>query len=164
MTINQDKIDHLKKAMETLKELGIAEHLQDTALQHLLDNNKPTLENRNLSKTFSDMSSPTVITKDTKQNLRNFIEPLNMKGAVAEIPTLLYWAKETEGREEIDEKGIVELYRRGSLRPPKDISQSFRDLSSKKYLRLESVEGKRGFFRLSRTGEDFVLYDVLKQN
>ena len=94
------------------------------------------------------------------KDLRDYIAALKPKGAVAEIPALMYWAKLNEGKEMVDENGIVELYRRAGLRPPKNVSQSLRDLSSKKYGRLEAVEGNTGHVRLSRVGEDYVLHDL----
>lgn len=81
-----------------------------------------------------------------------------------EIPALLYWAQKNGDREDADERGIVELYRRAGLRPPKNIYQCLKDLSSKRYLRLESVEAKPKHYRLSRTGEDFVIHEILNGN
>ncbi|MBI2010828.1 MAG: hypothetical protein HYS89_01175 [Candidatus Colwellbacteria bacterium] len=148
----------LREAMESLKELKIPDHLQQTALAHLLqDSNEPGKEPRGHGDTQKTGKSHSA---STGKNLRDFVAKLNPKGAVAEIPSLLYWAKEHESKEKANERDVVELYRRANLRPPRQISQSMRDLSSKKYLRLESVKDDPGYFRLSRTGEDFVLYDL----
>jgi hypothetical protein len=77
---------------------------------------------------------------------------------------LLYWARQHENVEDANETGIVTLYRRGGIRPPKHVSQSMRDLSSKKkYGRLDAVQGKAGYVALSRTGEDFVIHDLMKR-
>lgn len=156
--MNTHSAEELKKAMDTLKDLAVPEHLQDTALRHLLK------ESSRGAQEAPSTPSATSSAGSQKQSLRTFLEPLTLKGAVAEIPVLIYWARESGERTEVNERELVELYRRAAMRPPKDISQSFRDLSSKKYLRIEMVEGKRGYFRLSRTGEDFVLHDVLKQS
>ena len=94
-----------------------------------------------------------------EHSLRSFVSRLQLKGAVNEIPCLAYWAKTYEKRELLDEKAIIELYRRAGLRPPKNVHQSFRDLCSKKYNRLESAENSQ--VRLSRVGEDFVIHDVI---
>lgn len=155
--MSDDRISQLKKAMETLKELEIPDHLEDTALKHLLMIS-PGAGNVGSIPSISTEKDGGAVT----QSLRSFVEPLNIKAATSEIPTLLYWAKTHDGREDFDERAVVELYRLAGLRPPKDITQSFRDLASKKYLRLELVEGKRGSYRLSRTGEDYVIHDVLK--
>jgi hypothetical protein len=38
-----------------------------------------------------------------------------------------------------------------------------RDLASKKYHRLDAVQGKAGYVALSRVGEDFVIHDLMKR-
>lgn len=151
-------IGQLKEAMETLKNLGVPAHLQDTALKHLLSNASPSSS----TSSGQQMKGSSADNKAMTGTLREFTANTNLKNAVAQIPALLYWAKKNEGKEEMNEMDVIELYRRGDLRPPKAITQSFRDLSSKRYMRLESIKGKKGYFRLSRTGEDFVIYDLLK--
>jgi hypothetical protein len=63
----------------------------------------------------------------------------------------------------VTENDIVALYRRVDIRPPKHVAQSMRDLSSKRYNRLKAVQGKTGHVALSRTGEDFVLHELMKR-
>jgi hypothetical protein len=83
---------------------------------------------------------------------------------VEEIPALLYWARENENVADCNEASIIALYRRGDIRPPKQVGQSMRDLASKKkYGRLDAVQGKAGHVALSRVGEDFVLHDLMKR-
>ena len=159
MTIkDSDQYKQLKDALEALSELNVPENLQKTALEHLLCQNGGGL---------NVPSKPQAIAVNTgllpavpTSSLRNFIAEMKPKGAVAEIPCLLYWANAQENVESMDEKGIIDLYRRAGLRPPKNVAQSLRDLCSKKYGRLESVAGKNGHVGLSRIGEDFVLHDV----
>lgn len=137
----------LMEAMESIRELKIPEHLQQKALEHLLS---------------GSTSIPTPLDSAGKtSDLRQFMAKISQRGAVAEIPALLYWAKTNEGRETANERDIVELYRRAGMRPPKNIRQSMRDLASKKYLRLEVVKGEPGYIRLSRTGEDTVLHELI---
>lgn len=147
----------LKEAMELIHELNIPEHLQEKALAHLLQ------ESCEKSKDVNDAnhsSNNHEENKATTANLREFVNEYNPKGAVAEIPALIYWLKTREGKTLINEADVLELYRRANIRPPKNIAQSIRDLSSKKYGRLESVKDEPGFVRLSQVGEDFVLYDL----
>jgi hypothetical protein len=145
----------LKEALEALTELNIPENLQKTALEHLLWQ-KP-----------SGVGSPSAVPPKTgslpvhhTSSLKAFVAELKPKGAVAEIPCLVYWAKMEDGADSLDEAGVIELYRRAGLKPPKNVTQSLRDLCSRKYGRLESVPDKKGHVRISRVGEDFVRHDV----
>jgi hypothetical protein len=153
------QFEQLKEAMELIRELKIPDHLQEKALSHLLQGtqsvapDKPVADQpkmRGGSDTDADVSS-----------LRGFIAKHRPKGAVEEIPALIYWAREHEEAFSLNENDIVALYRRAAIRPPKNVAQSMRDLSSKRYLRLKAVEGKGGHVTLSRGGEDFVLHDLL---
>lgn len=146
----------LVEALAALKDLSIPENLQKTALEHLLGGTTARAEARSAIP-IPLLAAPLKMT--TEPTLRDFIGHLKPKGAVAEIPTLVYWAKEHENKEVLDERGIIELYRRAGLRPPKDVKQSLRDLCSKKYGRLEA--SGNGQVRLSRVGEDFVIHDVI---
>jgi hypothetical protein len=152
----KDTVQHqqLVEALAVLKDLNVPEHLQQTALSHLLS--QPSASGQIATPSLSNPSASTATTKD----LRAFIAELKPKGAVTEIPCLLYWAKMYEERESLDEKGVIEFYRRAGLRPPKNVAQSLRDLCSKRYGRLEVADS--GQVRLSRVGEDFVLHDVIK--
>jgi hypothetical protein len=94
---------------------------------------------------------------------RDFLAKHRPKGAVEEIPAMLWWAQEHENAESFGERDIVALYRRGAIRPPKHVAQSMRDLASKKYLRLNAVKGKAGHVTLSRIGADFVLHDLMER-
>lgn len=151
----------IMEAYEAVKEMSLPEHLQKVAFQHLLNGKgtssiKPTTNSHSFSIDPSTSDSSTL-------PLRSFIGEVKPKGAVAEIPCLIYWVKTNEGKNTIDEKGIIELYRRAGLRPPKKVSQSLRDLCSKKYNRLEVAAGQSGYVSLSRTGEDFVLHDIIEK-
>lgn len=150
----QDRVEELKQALVILKDLKISEALQKTALEYLLSAGPS-------SKIQKPLVAPSTTISSETGDLRAFITSAKPKGAVSEIPTLLYWAKQNEGKDSASEKDVVELYRRAGIRPPKDVMQSFRDLCSKKYMRLEAVEGERGCVRLARAGEDFVLHDLL---
>jgi len=157
MTIKEStQYETLVEALVVLKDLAIPESLQKIALEHLLGKTQPSAACGS-GLLVPELAAPLKI--ETAQTLRDFIGNLKPKGAVAEIPSLAYWAKEYEKKEVLDEKGIIELYRRAGLRPPKDVKQSFRDLCSKRYGRLESAGN--GLVRLSRVGEDFVLHDVI---
>jgi len=150
--------EQLREAMELIHELKIPEHLQEKALAHLLQGAQPTVAipaatDEVVERSVGDTSS-----------LRGFVAKYPPKGAVEEIPTLLYWARQNESVNDTNETGIVTLYRRSGLRPPKHVNQSMRDLSSKKkYGRLDAVQGKAGYVALSRTGEDFVIHDLMKR-
>ncbi len=108
-------------------------------------------------------SKPAVRGGPDTGGLRDFIEKHHPKGAVEEIPALLWWAQEHENADSFNESDIVALYRRGAIRPPKHVAQSMRDLASKKYLRLEAVKGKAGYVTLSRIGADFILHDLMER-
>ncbi|HRH22891.1 MAG TPA: hypothetical protein PLB51_02805 [Candidatus Paceibacterota bacterium] len=148
----------LKEAMELLHELKVPEHLQQKALEHLLGTNPPGHLPPLKAETKKTISADT---SGETGDLRHFMTSISRRGAVAEIPSLLYWAKKNEKKETANERDIVELYRRSGVRPPKNIGQSMRDLSSKKYMRLEAVKGEPGHVRLSRTGEDVVIHELL---
>lgn len=146
----------LKEAMELIHKLKIPEHLQEKALAHLLQGSHEKHEDAGRSGSSFGQQDDVA----TTGNLREFINEYNPKGAVAEIPALLYWLKTKEKKVAANEADVLEIYRRANIRPPKNIAQSFRDLASKKYGRLEAVKDKPGYVRLSRVGEDFVLYDL----
>lgn len=148
--------EQLKEAMELIHELKIPEHLQEKALTHLLQSSQE--KRKDTSEDASSFSHRDDTA--TTGNLRGFINEYNPKGAVAEIPALLYWLKAKEKKVDVNEADVLEIYRRSNIRPPKNIGQSLRDLASKKYGRLEAVKDKPGYVRLSRVGEDFVLYDL----
>ncbi len=151
--------EQLKEAMELIRDLEIPEHLQEKALVHLLQGSqaKPAA-----TAAASDAGEHGGSHADTGIILRDFIAKCQPKGAVEEIPALLYWARQSENVTEVNESDIVGLYRRGGIRPPKQVSQSMRDLSSKKkYGRLDSV--RSGYVALSRIGEDFVIHDLMKR-
>jgi hypothetical protein len=160
--MSNPKVEALSEALGVLEDLMVPEHLQSVALKFLLSGeNAPA--HKHAGKTNSERRSATV--SGETGDLRSFISATQPKGAVAEIPALLFWARANESKETFNEKDVVELYRRAALRPPKDIAQSFRDLYSKKYMRLEAVDGEKGHVRLSRVGEDFVIHDLLaKEN
>jgi hypothetical protein len=146
----------LKEAMELIRKMKIPNSLQEKALIHLLGgvSSEP--------KTSITLDDGDTSRKDeaTTADLRDFINKHNPRGAVAEIPAFLYWLKTYEKKPIANESDILEIYRRTNIRPPKNIAQSLRDLASKKYGRLEAVKEKVGYVRLSRSGEDFVLYDL----
>ncbi len=161
---NSARYDELKDALQVLNELKIPDALHEVALKHLLSGHEASpIAAPGSGRSLVPIPLPSGGPAGTKE-LRNFIGGLKPKGAVAEIPCLLYWAKTHEEKDEIDEKGIVELYRRAGLRPPKNVAQSLRDLASRKYDRLEAVAGQPGYVRLSRVGEDFVLHDLSGAN
>lgn len=152
--------EQLKEAMELIHELKVPEHLQEKALAHLLQGApaKPAPP-----ATANEAGGHGHGVGDTG-SLRDFVARYQPKGAVEEIPVLLYWARQHENMDDANETGIVALYRRGGLRPPKHVNQSMRDLSSKKkYGRLNAVHGKAGYVALSRIGEDFVIHDLMKR-
>lgn len=150
--------EQLKEAMELIHELKVPEHLQEKALAHLLQGVQ------------AKPAAPAAVNEagghghgaGDPGSLRDFIAKYQPKGAVEEIPALLHWAREYENVTEFNETDIVTLYRRGGIRPPKQVSQSMRDLSSKKkYGRLDSI--RSGYVALSRIGEDFVLHVLMKR-
>ncbi len=151
----------LKEAMELIHELKVPEHLQEKALAHLLQGAqaKPATT----PAAANEAGAPGHGAGDTG-SLRDFIAKYQPRGAVEEIPVLLYWARQHENVDDANETGIVTLYRRGGLRPPKHVNQSMRDLASKKkYGRLDAVQGKAGYVALSRIGEDFVIHEFMKR-
>jgi hypothetical protein len=152
--------EQLKEAMELIHELKIPDHLQEKALGHLLQGVQPKPA---APATVNEVGGQGHGTGDT-DSLRDFVAKWPPKGAVEEIPVLLYWARQNENVDDANETDIVTLYRRSGLRPPKHVAQSMRDLSSKKkYGRLDAVKGKTGYVALSRTGEDFVIHDLIKR-
>ncbi len=154
---NTPQYQQLKEAMALIRELKIPEHLQQKALEHLLQGFSDYPQIPSVSGANHSLGQ----IKTTTGDLRNFINTYNPKGAVAEIPALLYWLKTYEKKLTVNESGILEIYRRANIRPPKNIGQSLRDLASKKkYGRLEAVKDQPGYVRLSQAGEDFVLYDL----
>lgn len=158
----EKKLQEIKKAQEMLGKLNLPEHLQSAAFTHLLSDSLASF--RAIPSKDSDDTQPSILSTSNAGGLRAFIAQLQPKGAVEEIPTLMYWAKLNEKKESLNEDEIVQLYRRAGIRPPKNVAQSLRDLSSKRYGRLEAVAGQKGFVRLGRVGEDFVLYDVIEKN
>lgn len=155
---NTPQYQQLKEAMALIHKLKIPEHLQQKALEHLLQDASVHFQTP-VTPNSSRRSSGQV--KTTTGDLRNFINTYNPKGAVAEIPAFLYWLKTNEQKLTVNETDILEVYRRANIRPPKNIGQSLRDLASKKkYGRLEAVKDQPGYVRLSQAGEDFVLYDL----
>ena len=159
---NTPQYQQLKEAMALIRELKIPEHLQQKALEHLLQDDSGHLQMPIIPNSHHRSSGQA---KTTTGDLRNFINTYNPKGAVAEIPALLYWLKTNEQKLTVNETDILEIYRRANIRPPKNIGQSLRDLASKKkYGRLEAVKDQPGYVRLSQAGEDFVLYDLQPKN
>lgn len=156
MKKDEKRYVEVKESFEAIRELGLPDHLQDTALRHLLSST-----GHQDKASLADGIAPRSDGSATTGELRAFVSTLKMDGAVEIIPVLFFWAKENEGRTELNERDIIELYRRTNLRAPKNVGQSFRDLASKRYLRLESVEGKNGYYRLSRAGEDVVRFDII---
>lgn len=156
-TSNEARVKELQAALETVREMKLAEPLQSVALEFLLRSDAGSAKATSSGARNDNSSSPTAHTQ-----LREFIAELNPTTAVSQIPCLLYWARENEDRETFDEKSIVELFRRAGLRPPGNLRQSLRDLSSRKYNRIEAVSDQPGFVRLSVAGETFVLHDVRK--
>lgn len=147
------KYKKLQEALIAVNDLNIPECLQSVSLEYLLNEYMFDTECETIQSKQNNMSE-----QKTSSSLRGYIEKLSPKGAVVEIPCLFYWAHTRENQESLDEKGIIELYRRAGLKPPKNVIQSLRDLCSKKYGRVEAVGNGR--FKLSRVGEDFVLHDV----
>lgn len=152
------QFEQLKEAMELIRELKIPDHLQEKALSHLLQGTQGLAPAKPIADEPKHGGSET--NADTS-NLRGFIARYQPKGAVEEIPALIHWARKHEKADSFNEDDIVALYRRAAIRPPKNVAQSMRDLSSKRYLRLKAVEGKSGHVTLSRPGDDFVLHDLL---
>ncbi|HEY2033405.1 MAG TPA: hypothetical protein VGH02_06920 [Rhizomicrobium sp.] len=152
-----DYTDQIQKALKAVAELNIPTHLEPVAFGYLLGMPSPE---QKVVRQSSGVGSE-VRDLNTTSDLRAFISSITLKGAVTEIPALLYWARANEGKDAVNERDVIELYRRAGMRPPKDVTQSFRDLCKKKYFRLEPVDGARGHYRLSRAGEDFVLHDLI---
>ncbi len=150
--------EQLKEAMELIRELKIPEHLQDKALTHLLQGATAQPAAAAIVSEVGGSGGGT-----GTGGLRDFLTKHQPKGAVEEIPALLWWAQKHENIDSFNESDIVALYRRGAIRPPKHVAQSMRDLASKKYLRLEAVKGKAGYVTLSRIGADFILHDLMKR-
>lgn len=160
---NSQKLAQLEEVLEQMEKLNVPERLQPIALKFLLYGSVTTPNHDVLQTELSQSSKVKASTSKNTGDLREFMSSLNKTGAVAEIPALLYWARENEGLNEADEKMILTLYRRAGVRPPKNIPQSMRDLSSKKYMRLESVKEKKGFVKLGQTGEDIVLHELINE-
>jgi hypothetical protein len=151
----------IEGALEFAASFGVAPHLEAVVLKHLLDvGSGLAVPPRSLNRAALPATITSVQGGGTS-DLRAFIAAIEPSGAVSEIPALLYWARVNEGKESANERDVVELYRRAGMRPPRDISQSFRDLCKTKYFRLEPVPDERGAYRLSRAGEDFVLHDLI---
>ena len=150
----------LVEAINAIKDLNVPEILSPVALEYLLAiSSGQAIKRTELTPLALAVPSGTGSTAE----LRSKIASLKLSGAVKEIPFLVYWAKTYEGQMSLDEKAVIELYRRAGLRPPKNVNQSFRDLCSKKYGRLETAE-QSGYVKLSRAGEDFVLHDLIAKS
>lgn len=163
MTIKEkDEYKKLEEALSVINELKVPENLQKTALEFLLNHNAVATNANPALPAPHKVVGAAISPPHQSSSLRDFVGEMKPKGAVAEIPCLLYWARTNDQKEALDEKGIIELYRMSGLKPPKNVTQSLRDLCSKKYGRLESVADQKGFVRLSRVGEDFVLHDIKK--
>lgn len=153
----------LLAAMAAIKKLKIPEHMQDTALKFILQG--PSDESNNepiISGYEPEIQSDGQIKGNKVQHLRQFIAGKNPKGAVEEIPCLVYWAREYDNLDRFNEDDVRQLYHSAHIKPPKNIGQSLRDLSSKsrKYMRVEPAGGNTGYFKLSHGGEVFVEFDV----
>jgi len=148
----------LREILDAVAELELPPHLEAEALRYLLKEaaGGEVAVSPHLTRQSADANQD-----GNTADLRVFISKVKPTSSVSEIPALLYWARMNEARESFREKDVIELYRRAAMRPPKDVSQSFRDLCKKKYFRLEPVPGERGAYRLSRAGEDFVVHDLL---
>ena len=157
MTEN-NQTDALKKALTQIEELKIPQHLQDTSLKFLLNLPSPT----HLPPKGAALQAGIPPASQEVSDLRSFMASVKLTGAVNQIPCLLYWAKQKGEAAEADEKAVIELYRRAGLKPPKNVTQSIRDLCSKKYGRLEVTPGQSGYVQISRVGEDFVIHDATK--
>jgi len=153
---NTQQYKQLKEAMELIRKMKIPIPLQEKALAHLLSGSSVEGQTHTIFNDDGFLQKKGATTGD----LRDFINKHNPRGAVAEIPAFLYWLKNYEQKPIANENDILEIYRRTNIRPPKNIAQSLRDLSSKKYGRLEAIKEKAGYVQLSRAGEDFVLYDL----
>ena len=153
---HSDEYARLEEALEVVSELKMPPHLEAVAFEYLLSAGHPQAQSRAPAITPTANAAPSA-----PSDLRAFIAAAKPTSSVSEIPALLYWARAAEKKDAVNEKDVIELYRRAGMRPPKDVTQSFRDLCKKKYMRLEPVQGARGAYRLSRVGEDFVLHDLL---
>lgn len=157
MTVRDDpRYARIQETLEAVAELKIPPHLEAIAFEYLLS--PPSSETQQASRSLTAVAA---VSGNTTSDLRAFVASTKPASSVSEIPALLYWARINEGKESVNERDVIELYRRAGMRPPKDVSQSFRDLCKKKYFRLEPVEGARGNYRLSRAGEDYVLHDLI---
>lgn len=146
----------LIEALNAIKDLEVPEILSPVALEYLLAISSGNTNNKQTE--LTTLAAPSGL--GSTGDLRSLIAKMKLSGAVKEIPFLMYWAKTYEGQTSLDEKAVIELYRRAGIRPPRNVTQSFRDLCSKKYGRLETAE-QAGYVRLSRVGEDFVLHDLI---
>jgi len=156
-----NRLNEISEAVNALATLEIPTHLQSVALEYLLKKDGSDSCTSTAIVPFSN--AKTIVDQPSSNGLRQFIETLGPTNAVSQIPCLLFWARENEAKDSVDERGIIELFRRAGLRPPGNVLQSLRDLSSKKYGRIDFVEGKPGHVQLSVAGETFVLHDVRKK-
>jgi len=155
----------LKEALDAINDLSVPEALQEQALIYLLGDSH-TGVNISSPSPKSNIASPVPANPSPANggstgDLRNFMKEKNLKTAAKIIPCLFYWAKHNEGKDTLDGKDLLELFRRSSIRPPQNIAQAMRDLTSK-HGRLSSVKGEKGHYELTQAGEDFVLYDVAR--
>lgn len=148
--------------MATIKKLKIPAHMQDTALKFILQEASDVAVGEPDPSAEETTPDPGQVKGNKVQHLRQFIAGKNPKGAVEEIPCLVYWAREYDKRDKFNEDDVRQLYKLANIRPPKNIGQSLRDLSSKKrnYMRVEPAGGNTGHFKLSHAGEIFVEFDV----
>lgn len=158
-----NRYKQLKEAMGIIEELKIPDHLQQEALQHLLESSQNREDNPAASQKSPTTKAQTAVphTPGTT-GLRDFIKEKKAKAAGHVIPCLYYWVRENEGTEKLNEMEVLALYRRTNIRPPKNIGQAMRDLSSARYMRLKSVKGEKGYYQLAQAGEDFILHDLGK--
>ena len=100
---NTPQYQQLKEAMALIRELKIPEHLQQKALEHLLQD----VSEHSQTSTPSDFRRSSRPPKMTTGDLRDFINACSPKGACAEIPALLYWLKTREQKLIVNENDIL---------------------------------------------------------
>lgn len=157
----RDRQQELTDALRYLNEIDIAPNLQPTALAHLLQTGKDSTRNATDEPGSVSVDDSTHTLPTINQTLRSFCEGIKTTSAVQTIPLLFYWAQTHEGKSEFSEQDTLALFRRAKLRPPKNIPQSFYDLTSKRYMRIERCPDNSKHVRLSRVGEDFVLHELI---
>lgn len=95
-------------------------------------------------------------------DLREYFQSRRSKNDMHKVVVLAQYAKEHRGLDEFTDKDILPLFQEsGDKKLPADLNTTFRNAARKNYGWLESVSGKRGYWRVTNTGYRLVHNDLI---